>query len=84
MRDSKKVRGHFKSLWMPGNGSIIPTTVTRQRKSFAKAKEAEKKAKVLKEIEALTGSPASSYARSYDGVFRRFNGIKGHGSGSGD
>lgn len=75
---SAVVCGHFSSLWVPFGHA--PTTVTNQRKSRAKEKEATKKAQLLKELEVLTGSPVSAYSRKIDSVNRRWQGVRGSGS----
>lgn len=75
----KNARGHFASLWVPFGATLIPTTVTDQRKSYARQKEALKKAHVIEELKALTRSGSyASVARSLDGVVRRWKGVKNH------
>lgn len=73
----REVRGHFGLVY----GRNVPnnTTVTTRRKSNARTKEAEKRAKLIGEMEVLTRSTIDPYARSYDGTVRRYNGIRGHG-----
>jgi hypothetical protein len=71
-------RGHFASLWVPDGTSLIPTTITSQRKSHSKEKESAKKAKLITEMELQFG-PISETASKYDGVTRRWAGVKGNG-----
>jgi hypothetical protein len=73
----KNVRGHFASLWRQSGPILIPTTVTHQYKSRARAKEHAKREELCRDIEALTGKPAARISRSIDGVNRRWRGVKG-------
>lgn len=77
MNNATQVRGHF-GLVYPQN-TPNNTTVTTRRKSKARLLEHAKRLKVLGEIESLTKSPASGYARSFDGVNRRWGGVKSNG-----
>ncbi len=72
-------RGHFASLWVPDGTSVIPTTITSQKKSLAREKEAAKKAALVTEME-LTFGPISVTSRSYDNVNRRWKGVSSNGS----
>lgn len=72
----KDIRGHFSSLWTQTNGMIVPTTMTTRRKSYAKQKEAAKRAELLADIEQLTGKPQSGISRKIDGINRRWTGVK--------
>ena len=77
MNIPKNVRGHFASLWQKSGDILIPTTITSQRKSKAREKEAAKRALVAADIEKLTGSRPALVARSIDGVNRRWTGVRG-------
>jgi hypothetical protein len=77
---SANAAGHYASLWIPSGTSLIPTTITNQKKSHAKEIEAAKRAKILAEMEKLTGGPVSGYSHKIDGVNRRWTGVKGNGS----
>ena len=80
MRAPKNARGHFASLWLPSGGSLIPTTVTTQRKSFARAKELAKRMQLIGELQDLTGDKKyATVARQFDAVNRRWRGVKTHG-----
>jgi hypothetical protein len=80
MRPQKDVRGHFASLWVPSGATIIPTTVTTQRKSYARQKEAAKKAQVLAELRELTGSQDyATVSTPIDNVQRRWRSVRNHG-----
>lgn len=76
----KNVRGHFASLWQKSGDILIPTTITTQRKSKAREKEAARRELMAAEIEKLAGSRPAMIARSIDGVNRRWHGVKGHGA----
>jgi hypothetical protein len=77
MNIPKNVRGHFASVWQKNGDSLTATTVTSQRKSKAREKEAARRQAVAAEIENLTGSRPAMIARSIDGVCRRWTGVKG-------
>jgi hypothetical protein len=77
MNENTKVRGHF-GLVYPQN-TPNNTTVTTRRKSNARVLESQKRAKIMSEIKLLTGSDHSPYARSIDGVNRRWTGVRNHG-----
>ena len=79
MRPPKNVSGHFASLWVPNGATLIPTTVTTQRKSYARQKEAAKKAQLVAELQQLTGQDSyATVARPFDDVQRRWKGVKNH------
>jgi hypothetical protein len=80
MRVPVNMSGHFRSLWTQSGGSLVPTTVTSQRKSRARAKESAKREQMARDIEALCGSRPEMIARSLDGVERRWKGVKSHGA----
>lgn len=77
MNVPKNVRGHFASLWQKTGEILIPTTITTQRKSKAREKEATRREQMAVEIEHLTGKRPAMIARSIDGVNRRWTGIRG-------
>lgn len=76
MRTPANNCGHFRSLWARSGDILIPTTITSQRKSKVRAREAAKKQALLDEIQELVGHPVSDIARSLDGVQRRWTGVK--------
>lgn len=78
MRIPMNMSGHFRSLWTQNGSSLVPTTVTSQRKSKVRAMENAKRQLLASEIEALCGSRPAMVARSIDGVARRWTGIKSH------
>lgn len=78
MRTIKNVRGHFRSLWIPGGPILIPTTVTDQLKSKVRAKEMAKREQICRDIEVLTGKPVARISRSIDNINRRWTGVKVH------
>lgn len=73
----RPVRGHF-DLVLPRN---VPnnTTVTTRTKNKSRQIEAAKRAKLIEEMQGLTGGTIQPYARSIDGVVRRWTGVKNHG-----
>lgn len=73
------VSGHFRSLWTPMGNVMVPTTVTNQRKSRARAKESAKREQLAQEIEAAFGSRPAMIARPIDGITRRWVGVKSNG-----
>jgi hypothetical protein len=75
----KVTRGHFSSLWTKSGDILVPTTLTTQRKSFARVKEQAKRNQLLAELSELTGEPHLAYPRAYDGIVRRWTGVKNHG-----
>lgn len=76
MRPIKDARGHFSSLWVAGGPVMIPTTVTTQYKSKARALENAKRDEICRDTEALTGSPVKHISRKIDGVVRLWSGVK--------
>ena len=76
----KTVRGHFSALVTHAGGSFVSTTITTQRKSHARAKEAARRLQVIAETEKLTGSPVETHAKKIDGVVRRWGGTKANQS----
>jgi hypothetical protein len=81
MRTPKNVSGHFASLWVPNGATLIPTTVTTQRKSYARENEARKRLKLITELKSLTNDQEYPIvARQFDEVTRRWRGVKNHGS----
>lgn len=79
MNKPRNLSGHFRSIFTSGVNT--PTTITSQRKSKVKEIEAARRDALCREIEEITGSPATRVARSIDGIRRRWNGIKGNGAG---
>jgi hypothetical protein len=77
MKEQRNIRGHFD--WLYPRNHPSNTTMTTRRKSKAREKEAAKKAQLLTELKSLTGTEHPSYARSIDGVTRRWSGVKNHG-----
>lgn len=80
MRIPMNMSGHFRSLWTQNGSSLVPTTVTNQRKSKVRAMENAKRQQLASEIEALCGSRPAMVARSIDGIERRWRGVKAYGA----
>ena len=78
-RAARSASGHFSSLWVPDGASVIPTTITTERKRYAKAREAAKKARLVAELEILTGGPVELVSKPYDGIKRHWPGVRGSG-----
>lgn len=77
-----KLTGRYFAIPMhPGQPGGQMTTHTLQQKRFASEQEAAKKKRVLAELAAVAGGPVSSLARSFDGIQRRWRGIRGAGPG---
>lgn len=79
MSDLKDARGHFSVVWRRAGSQIVNTTVTSQKKSLAREKEAAKKLLLCEEIQRITGEPVKLISRSIDGVVRRWSGVKANG-----
>jgi hypothetical protein len=80
MNEPSNARGHFASLWVKGGDIMIPTTITTQRKSKAREREAAKRAELVADLEKITGQKVRTVARSIDGVTRRWTGVKSNRS----
>lgn len=71
---STQIRGHFAHIWT-GEG-FAPTTITDRLKFGPREIEQKKRDDVLSGLSRVLGRPAQVVGRSYDGVVRRWRGVK--------
>lgn len=80
MRVPMNMSGHFRSLWTPMGNVMVPTTITTQKKSKARAKESAKREQLAQEMQAAFGTRPAMIARSIDGISRRWTGVRANGA----
>lgn len=78
MISTTDVRGHFAQIWT--GEAFAPTTITHRLKFGPRERERRRRGEMLHELGEVFGhAAASAIGRSFDGVVRRWHGVRDSG-----